>query len=595
MKIWQAIIQLVRFRPKLYLLCFVLEGLRYLLLLVPGLILRAFFDTLTGDAQGHTAIWWLIALLFANALVKIVVTVGAVAAEFTGFYELSALLRKNLLDVIMDRPGAQWLPFARGDLLSRLGGDARLLAEYIRFSFLVIGMAIGAIGSAALMISIDPLLALVALVPMLIAGIVVNLISAQIEALRRAMRAADGQISAFLGEMFTSAQAIQVAVAEQSMIAHFRQLNRARRTAALRDRLLDDVIMTSFMDNMKYLSIGVILLLVGRSMRSGSFTVGDFSLFVYLLPRVSDFTFWFGRNLSLYKQTKVSLDRMLEMMQDAPPGLLVKHGALDQADAPPLPAPNTSAPPLVCLEAVGLTYRYPDSGRGIANVALTLRPGMLTVITGRIGAGKTTLLRVLLGLLPRDAGEICWNGTRVADPAAFFVPTRSAYTPQAPQLFTDSLKNNILLGLPEDAAALAQAIRLTVMAQDVESLEHGLDTLIGPRGTKLSGGQAQRTAVARMLVRAAELLVFDDVSSALDVETEQQLWQRIFDERAVACLVVSHRRAVLQRADHILVLKDGLVEAEGTLEALLQTCAEMRLIWHGQRGEPAESLMPLKG
>jgi len=108
-----------------------------------------------------------------------------------------------------------------------------------------------------------------------------------------------------------------------------------------------------------------------------------------------------------------------------------------------------------------------------------------------------------------------------------------------------------------------------------------METVIGPRGVKLSGGQAQRTAAARMLVRNAELLVFDDLSSALDVVTEQTLWERIFADQQRTCLVVSHRRAVLQRADTILVLKDGHVEATGDLATLLESSEEMRRLWRG--------------
>ena len=193
----------------------------------------------------------------------------------------------------------------------------------------------------------------------------------------------------------------------------------------------------------------------------------------------------------------------------------------------------------------------------------------------------------MLGLLPAESGEIQWNGRRIDEPASFLVPPVSAYISQTPSLFSEALRENILLGLEADDAKVTQAVRAAALDTDLEQLENGLETVVGPRGVRLSGGQRQRAAAARMFIRQAELLVCDDLSSALDVETEQQLWERLFARQDATYLVVSHRRPLLQRADQIVVLKSSRVEDAGRLEPLLARCPEMRSLWEGRVSDGA--------
>jgi ABC-type multidrug transport system fused ATPase/permease subunit len=141
------------------------------------------------------------------------------------------------------------------------------------------------------------------------------------------------------------------------------------------------------------------------------------------------------------------------------------------------------------------------------------------------------------------------------------------------------------MGMPEDRVDIARAMKLAVMEPDLATLEHGLETMVGPKGVRLSGGQIQRSATARMFVRDAELIVVDDLSSALDIDTERALWAQLSDLHGLTVLAVSHRHAALARADHIVLLDNGRIAAQGSRDDLLQTSPAFRALWHADDSE----------
>ena len=578
------VLRLMRMHPWLYIGSTAGVWSMYLFPLIPGVLIKRLFALLADPgavAEPRTGVWLVAGTLVGVALARSVFALGW-PAEKTLIGLVAALLRQNLLRRILQRPGAAPLPegSSPGEVISRLRDDLQHIGELISWTADPAGQVL-AIGVALVtLLRIDVSVALLAMLPIVLIVISVNLLNRRIRQLREANQRSIGTVTGLVGELFGAVQAIKVSGAERNVIAHLARANAIRRSAALRDQLLADVIhYMSF--GASHIATSVLLIVGAAALREGRMTVGDLALFASYLGWLTFISGMIGDFVTRVRQVGVSLDRARTLLQGAPADMLVDRAG--RMEWPRTKSTAILAPPaadaLRTLAVRGLRYQYPNSPNGIGPLDLEIARGEFVVVTGRIGAGKTTLLRALLGLLPAT-GEWRWNGALITDPAGFLTPPNAAYTPQTPRLFSETLRDNILLGQPD--SALSSAVFQAVLEDDIPTLEKGLDTLIGPRGVKLSGGQLQRAAAARMFARTPALLVLDDVSSALDVVTEATLWARLAEQPGRTCLVVSTRRAALRAADRIMLLDGGQVLASGTLDALLETQPAMRALWAGE-------------
>ncbi len=573
---------LVRSAPWRYAANVVLWATIWLIPIIPALITREYFNRL--EAEPGFNVMTLVTMLVAYGLARMMIIALGMWNDIHFAFRISSLMRRNMLENIYELPGAQAIHESPGEMISRFREDVEHVEEAVSWTVDMIGTVLFSIAAAVVMWSIDPSMTLLVFAPLLVIVIVAERLGGRIRRYRKAAREATGRITGMLGETFGSVQSIKVAGAEQSTMTEFRRLNDARRTVMVRDRVLTTALESVFW-NLLNIGLGLILIVGADSMASGRLGLGDFALFVYFLDYVTDAGFFVGIFVARVRQASVSVGRMLGIMGVDSQDELTRSRDLQLTGDHPRPVPPAISDDarFQTLRVRDLAFRYPSSDAGIGGIDLDIAAGTFVVVTGRVGSGKTTLLRALLGLVTPDRGEVRWNGQLVEDPDDFFVPPRTAYVPQVPRLFSMSLRDNLLLGRTDDDVELLEAVRAAAFERDLDDMPRGLDTLVGPLGMRLSGGQVQRTATARMFVRNPDLLVIDDLSSALDVETERTLWERLFREHAAAtALVVSHRKPALQRADQIILLEDGAVIARGTYDELLATVPQFRDLWEGE-------------
>jgi ATP-binding cassette subfamily B protein len=553
---------LMRREPVAYAIAWLCWVAFFTLPIPAGLLLKAVLDRVASSPASPIT-----GLLVALAVVELGrwLIFGFAVVQWHGLWVFwNTLPRVNMLRSLVTAPGPAVgrLPSSPGEAVSRFRDDAMHLSMVLDVWLDMSGAAVSALAAVVVMAAVDARVTLVVIVPVLLALLLCRQLGNKLRVWRRREREATSAVTGFIGDVFGAIGAVKVAGAERAVAERFDELGGARAGAARVDQVATQVLRASS-NAIGNLGTGLVVLLVVPALAEGNATVGDVGLFASAVAVLATLPRWAASLGANHRQAEVSVERMARLLPDrshpgvvaaAPTSLRRGPGGFRPVPVGD-PAHRRDGERLERLEAAALTVAH-NGGHGVVGVDLCLERGSLTVVTGPVGAGKSTLLRGLLGLVPIDDGEIRWNGEPVEDPSQVLVPPRAAYVAQVPRLFSEPLSDAVLLGVAPDG--LEEAVRLACLDDDVAWMPEGLGTVVGAKGVRLSGGQIQRTAAARAFVRRPELLVIDDLSSALDVETEARMWRQLFDAATTTTLlVVSHRPAVLQRADQVVRLDRG--------------------------------------
>jgi ATP-binding cassette subfamily B protein len=331
------------------------------------------------------------------------------------------------------------------------------------------------------------------------------------------------------------------------------------------------------------ISVGLVLIVwrAAAGVANGSLTLGDLVLVNTLMIQLYMPLNFLGVVYRELKQSTADIDRMFDLLNQS-------QEITDQPGAPALVIRDPVRGPTVIFDRVSFSY---DKQRPVLkDISFTIEAGTTTAVVGRSGAGKSTLSRLLFRFYEVDSGCITLDGQDVRNVTQTSLRQAIGIVPQDTVLFNDTIGYNIRYGRPDASDAQVHAAAAAAQLSNfIERLPQGYDTPVGERGLKLSGGEKQRMAIARTLLKHPALLVFDEATSALDSRTERALQTELWRlARNRSTLIIAHRLSTIVHADQILVIDHGELVEQGTHESLLARQGTYAQMWQMQQSQPEE-------
>ena len=506
-----------------------------------------------GDSRMLYVVGGLVVGIF---LVRAVSSVGRAVILAWISQQATGQLRMDLLDRLMQLDSAFHQAHPPGYLIQRVQTDVGAITQV--WQAVIIGTGRDLMGLIVLLgvaISVDPLWALLAIigVPLLVlpAGLATKFVR------RVAQRARDlgASLSTRLDEVFHGIIQVKLNALEGYQAAIYRRLTRDLIRMETRAAFGTSAL-PAMIDVISGLGFMAVILYGGSEIISGEKTIGQFMTFFTAMGFAFDPMRRLGNISGLWQQAAASIERV-KSLTETPVTLC----------DPAAPRPAPAGVPSLEFQDVRLSYGETEVLRGLSLIA---EPGKTTALVGPSGAGKTTVFNLLTRLVDPDAGQVLVGGVPAGAMTLGDLRGLFSVVTQDALLFDDTLRENIVLGRKVSAADLQNALEAAHVADFLSSLPDGVETAVGPRGTRLSGGQRQRVVIARALLRDTPILLLDEATSALDAASEQKVQAAL--ERLAAgrtTLVIAHRLSTIRSADRIYVMDKGRAVDSGTHSELM--------------------------
>lgn len=473
--------------------------------------------------------------------------------------QLAANLRVRLFAKLQRLPVSYFGARRTGSIQSILTNDVNVYQSAVGIIKDSIDGPIKAISAFGFIVWTQPQLALVVL-------LFLPVMAAAIQRNGRKIKQAQEQVQSDLAELngvtnehlsgtrvvraFSAQGRVQAIYEEQVAETLKSQLRAARRNAALRP----------LVELIGACALALVLYICGWLAYNGVLNVGQLAALVFALDVINQGARSLGNMSAHYNQVQAASDRIYREVLEVPEEVEGMKGA------------QTLESPKGKIEFQSVGFRYPDGTEALEDVSFVIEPGTSLALVGPSGAGKSTIADLLLRFYEPTSGRILFDGVDTRDLDIDWLRLQIGVVPQQTFLFAGTITDNLRLGAPEATQAEIDAALQAAHAREfVDQLDEGLLTRLGERGIRLSGGQMQRIAIARALVKDPAVLLLDEATSALDAESEQAV-QAALDEimKARTTLFIAHRLTTAARADRILLLKRGRVAEVGTHEELLK-------------------------